>query len=1370
MKKILGLDLGTTSIGWAYIKENGKKSEIVRLGVRVNPLTTDETKNFGEGKSITTTAARTEKRQARRNRNRYKQRRKKLIDLLLKHKWISKETLLAETGKNRLHDTYRLRSEAVTQKIPLDALARVLLMINKTRGYKSSRKAVNQEEGGRLIDEMDIAMQLQNDNITPGQYVLQLLEKGHKKLPSFYKSDLEKEFDQIWELHAQEYPDILTPPFRKQIKGKARNTTVRTFYAKYGIDTIQNTSKNKKIQAYKWRAEAATSISSMDIVSFALAEVNDLISKSSDYLGAISDRSKVLLMEKLTVGQYQYQQLLKNKHHTLKNQIFYRKDYQDEFDKIWAYQSKHYKLSDTLKKEIKDHIIFYQRPLKSQKGLISFCEFEQNKKEVIYNGKKTSKTIGSKVAPRSSPLFQEFKIWQTLQNLKFKNTKGEVFTLGMDDKQLLFNTLNYHESISDTKVLKLIWGKNSSDYEMNFEKIDGNKTNAALFSAYGKMVELADYNNKYKNATPKKKKEILRSFFDVHKIDKRILDFDPLMQKHALVRQKSYQLWHLLYSYEGDSTRSGIESLYKSLKENFGFDRHFATFLINIPLLADYGRLSSKAIRKIYPYITEHKYAEACRLAGYNHSSFLTKEENSSRKLKKKLEILPKNALRNPVVEKILNQMIHVVNAILEHPDMGPPDEIRIELARELKNNAKERARINKAIADTTRLHEKYRNEIREKFGVKNPTRNDIIKYKLYKELEHNGHRTLYTNTYIKPSMLYSANKEVDIEHIIPKALSFDDSYSNKTLSTRSFNESKNKETAIDYITNNYSEEEVEAYKVRVRTAYKDGHISKSKYDKLLRPQSELKDGFIARDIRETQYISREASKILKAICRNVSATSGKITARLREDWNLTNVLKELTLPKYEALGLTYQEERKHGVKITKLKDWTKRNDHRHHAMDALAVAFTSPEHIQYLNNLHAKSHKGNPIVGIEKKLTYIDGKHKRRFIPPINNFREEAKKHLASILVSRKAKNKVATSNINKVKSKKGIQKQKTLTPRGQLHEETIYGLAHQWTQKNEKVNASFNETKINTVANQAIKQALLSRLHEHDNNPKKAFTGKNSLEKTPLVIGTKTWSDKVKTSTLEKVYTIKKDVTPDLKIGKVVDKGIQKILKKRLELYDGNPKEAFSNLEENPIWLNEAQGIAIKKVTITGIANAEVIHEKKDHLGNYILDKNGNRIKSSYIRTGNNHHVAVYKDAKGKLQEKVVAFFEAMARVLSDLPIIDKEYKTEEGWTYLFNLKQNEYFIFPTADFSPSKEELLDEKMRHLISPHLYRVQKISTKNYLFTHHLETKAIGGEDLKNRKVLANNLFYSIRSSENLRGIIKVRLDHIGNIIHVGDY
>ena len=122
MKRILGLDLGTTSIGWAVVDQAENKNEtsgIIKMGVRVNPLTTDEKDNFEKGKSITTTADRTLKRWMRRSLQRYKQRREHLIATLKQHHIISEDTILCEDGNKTTFETYRLRAKGPKKQLAL---------------------------------------------------------------------------------------------------------------------------------------------------------------------------------------------------------------------------------------------------------------------------------------------------------------------------------------------------------------------------------------------------------------------------------------------------------------------------------------------------------------------------------------------------------------------------------------------------------------------------------------------------------------------------------------------------------------------------------------------------------------------------------------------------------------------------------------------------------------------------------------------------------------------------------------------------------------------------------------------------------------------------------------------------------------------------------------------------------------------------------------------------------------------------------------------------------------------------------------------------------------------------------------------------
>lgn len=1426
MKKILGLDLGTNSIGWAVVNEsenNDEQSSIIKLGVRVNPLTVDETTNFEKGKSITTNADRTLKRSMRRNLQRYKLRRENLIEILKREGFINDETILSEHGNATTFETYRLRAKAATQEISLSEFARVLLMINKKRGYKSSRKAKDTEEG-QLIDGMTVAVEMYDKHLTPGQYVYNRFESGKLYVPDFYRSDLQAEFDKIWNYQKTFNPDLFSDELKEKLVGKNKTQTWGVCKSPWNLVGIKRETKGieQKKENYRWRCEALENQLGLEELAVVLQEINGQISGSSGYLGNISDRSKELYFNQQTVGQYQLSKLEENPHYSLKNQVFYRQDYLDEFEKIWEVQAKYHKcLTDELKEEIRDVVIFYQRRLKSQKGLISICEFEG--KEIELDGKK--KIVGPRVCPKSSPLFQEFKILQILNNITVKGSKSkkkvkreteadlfsgtefEDFSKGrylyQEERDWLFKELNIREKMSAAEVVKLLFG-NGGNLELNFREIEGNRTQAELFKAYSTIIERSGHDVvDFSKMSADSALQTLRQIFEGLGFKTDFLTFDSLLQGDEFEKQPFYRLWHLLYSFEGDNSATGDENLVKKISDLCGMPEEYARIIANVTFKDDYGSLSTRAIRKIMPYLRDgNEYSLACEYAGYRHSKqSLTKEEIENKVYRDRLEILPKNSLRNPVVEKILNQMVHVVNGVVE--TYGKPDEIRIELARELKKSAKEREEMTKNIAETTRVYERYKEILKKEFGMENVSRNDIIRYKLYEELASNGYKTLYSDTYIPREELFS--KKFDIEHIIPQAKLFDDSFSNKTIESRQVNIEKSNATAFDFVKDKYGEQKLEQYRERVENLFKNGVISKGKYKKLLMSEADIPSDFINRDLNDSQYIAKKARQMLNELVPFVVSTTGSITDRLREDWQLVDVMKELNWEKYKALDMVEYYQDKDGRQIGRIKDWTKRNDHRHHAMDALTIAFTKRSYIQYLNNLNArigksvddyvdlaeydfsklsKEEKRTAVYSIEKKELYRNDKGKLLFIPPmpLDQFRAEAKRQLENILVSIKAKNKVTTNNVNKAKNKvtseivtsdgevKQIKGQTVKTPRGQLHNETVYGSSKYYDTNDEKVNATFDADKIAFVADKNYREALLVRLLQFEGDAKKVFTGKNALDKNPI------WLDeihshcvpvKVKLVHFEQRFTIRKPITPDLKIDKVVDKHIRQILEQRLQKFGNDPKKAFSNLEETPIWLNEEKGIAIKRVTITGISNGEPLHEKRDKDGNFILDKDGKKIPTDYVSTSNNHHVAIYRDAEGNLQENVVSFYEAVARVNSGLPIIDKEYKKDEGWTFLFTMKQNEYFVFPNKEtgFDPKEIDLTNPDNYSLISPNLFRVQKIATKNYFFRHHLET-TVDNVD----KVLRHITWELIQTPNKLEGIVKVRVNHLGQIVSVGEY
>lgn len=1383
LNSILGLDIGTTSIGWALVKESQDQiSEIIKLGVRVIPLSVDEKQNFEKGKPLTTNANRTLKRGARRNLQRFKLRRKHLKEVFLKHGFITNETQFVETGKYSTYKTLENRAKAAKEKISLEDFSRVLLSINKKRGYKSCRKSMC-EDHGFAIDGMAVAQALYENNLTPGEYVFNLLESGKNHIPDFYKSDLIAEFTRVWEFQKKFYPERLTNALFEDLQNKSKSQTLIICKASFNIKGISQCGNmnEKRNERYLWRCNALKEQLDLDILAIVFQEINHNINQSSGYLGTISDRSKCLFFKKITVGEYLYGLIKENKHNSLKNKVFYRQDYLDEFERIWEVQAQYYSILTTkLKEEIRDVIIFYQRKLKSQKGLIGFCSFESKNQKYKdkTTGKKKERTIGHKVCPKSSPLFQEYKIWQNLNYLVFDNEQTneriEISKLDGEIRQFIFDELNIKGDLKPNDILTILdryfsIGK-KSHWKCNFEKIEGNRTNSSFYEIFKTIVENEGCELDWNGKSALEIKDTVSKVFLNLGISTDILDFNAFENGHDFDKQTSYRFWHLVYSAEDDERvtkeekevyGTSLVKLKKNLHCNYGFKPEYAALIAQIALQRDYANLSAKAIKKLIPHLkVGHVYSEACQLAGYSHSNSLTKEGLENRVLKSKLDLVAKNSLRNPVVEKILNQVVNLVNQIIE--EYGKPDEIRIELARELKKTAKQRAEMTSYISRATKNNEVIRKIIEKKYRFK-PTKNDVIKYKLYEELKFNEYKTVFTNTLIPEELLFT--KDIEIEHIIPKGLMLDDSFSNKTLAYADVNRKKAKRTALDFILDDYESEESN-FRERVELLYNRGKggISKSKYVKLLTKANAIPEGFINRDLNNTQFIAKKAKEMLSEVVKNVVPTTGIITNKLREDWDLINVMKELNLPKYRALGLTEIETRKGNKSLEVIKDWTKRNDHRHHAMDALTVAFTSRDHVQYINNLEVSSSTDHELYGLKTKITQLytskNGKKQRKFIPPMSQFRHEAKKHIQNVLISFKVKNKVVTQNINKTKNKGKELRKVQLTPRGQLHKETVYGLSKRPMEHLTKLNKKMSLDQVKCIMNLEHKKVILNHLMEFENNPSIAFD-KKTLKAYPILFKNKPLEQ---VRCYESFYSIRKNITPDLRVDKVIDLSVKQILENRLIEFNHDPKKAFSNLNKNPIWLNKEKGIQIKRVKVIGVANTEALHSKKDHNGEEIHDDEGKLQPVDFVSTSNNHHVAIYKDKQGQLQERVVSFYEAVSRVNDKKPIVDKRLNENLGWTFLFTMKQNEMFVIPSKEFDPKQIDLKDNVYNAEISKHLYRVQKIATKNYLFRHHLETTVETKPELK--KIA----YINYRSISKVKEIIKVRINHIGEIIHVGEY
>lgn len=1076
--------------------------------------------------------------------------------------------------------------------------------------------------------------------------------------------------------------------------------------------------------------------------------------KETEYVALVKSRYSQIKEAALTIGQHFHKQLLKSERYRIKDQIFPREAYIEEFNAICQKQKQYYPqlLTDERTQLIRNKIIYYQRPLKSQKGLVSVCEFEGR----WYKNKEDKNIFsGPKVAPKSSPLFQVCKIWESINNITINTKRGDAFEISIDKKRELFQYLDTHDKLSENELFKLLGiGKNEGYYgnKSLTKGIQGNLTKAAISKIIGdKQLEekLLAF-------------DLPVEYFE--KINKLTGEVTTCNRVNSNIEnQPLYKLWHIIYSIPEEN------EIVKKLVSDFNIEENKARELAKIDFTkGGFSNKSAKAIRNILPYLMEGaRYSDAMSLAGYNHSNSLTNEQKNRKILKDRLSLLPKNSLRQPVVEKILNQMINLVNAIID--EYGRPDEIRIELARELKQSLEERNKTFKNNNEREREHKKIAERLENEYRIKANRRN-IEKWKLYEQTDG---RCLYCGEKIELADFLNG-EESDIEHIIPKAKLFDDSFQNKIPSHQKCNKAKGDMTAFDYMLTQ-SQEHLHRFEESIAILYKNQKLTKAKRDKLLMTESKIPLNFIARQLRQTQYIARKSHQLLQEVCANVWATSGSVTEKLRKLWGWEDTLMRLQLSKYKQAGKTEIVEFESNGQLHKkerIKYWSKRDDHRHHAIDALTIACTQQGFIQRMNTLNSKHTRDEMFAEVKDRIykerltlleKYLVGKK------PFDN--SEIEEKLSSTLISFKTGKRVATLGKRKVKkdSKKIVVQQNILIPRGALSEESVYGAIKKRTVKSVKLSPTF--TQVDLIADSKIRNLVKQRLESVGNDPAKAF---KSLSKNPI------WLDDTNERTITSVdvieftdeyvikYPIANITVKDL--PSIVDPAVRKVIEKRLAAHNNNPKEAFKDLENNPVWFNEEKKIPIRTVRcFTGLDVVAPVkfNEKQEAIG--------------FVKPGNNHHIAIYVNKEGKKQEHVVTFWDAVERKKNNLPIVIKSPKEvwdkilsekdkypqafldklpNDDWIYQTSMQQNEMFVFNLAD--EALKEAITNKDYLLISENLFRVRKITSGRYWFNHHLETEP--RESIEDKK-----LKRCVQASLSSMTGIKVKLSVLGQIVKVGE-
>jgi CRISPR-associated endonuclease Csn1 len=1208
MKKILGLDIGTTSIGWAIVeatdekKANDKTGVIAdtdinndrigihkdAVGVRIISQDTTNLQSFikGEklvkGSTLTPTANRRVKRGIRRLKSRYKLRRGKLHQVLdflgMLPEGITKTILdnnrivfnqnensryyTAKKGSRVSDDIgkaiYELRDRATREKISLQELGRVLLHLNQWRGYSSDRFSTAEK-----------------DETSAGTTAIVVkIEQGD---------------------------DFVS---KKKNKGKVVETKYNTFIIHFdnGENGIVVRSKdndnsdliNGVLWTYKFKDE--DEINGYKPIEKKKTDENSWAFKKDKINTSIQEWCKAGGI----LGSYFYNQhyVERKQDSRIRNNVIDRDWYENEFDKIWYFQYEKHKvffekiniedvvkiafkdyqviLNEVKKKDgireqlkclIKDKIIYYQRPWQQAKNK-GQCPFEKIKikKEVTIKGAGKKEIVdvhvGRTVIPRSHPLFQEFKIWQQVNNVRVylivSDSKFDLFSDGVsfkkhigkdisEVKQMLFNALqncktlswkNFAETELDLKNKKEILIEETGEiikchFEFNFRKLKRDKVTWVDIKLKG-------------NTTKASLQTILKD-----KTDNWFSEIHSTKQKISNLQL----LWEIIY----DITNRDVSKLAVIIKKHFSdFNDNTCEKLAQIKFDdSGMGNLSAKAIRHILPMmsngdnLTEKAKIKIDSLIALNQSeeeknidkdekleglkNFITDKKarlrlsqyskqsdftylnyweavavmygsHSSKNIISKSEIsrVENRSMNNPVVEKIVNETISIVNEIYKRYGF---DEVRIELSRELKASMDEREQMwetinnnaaknewakqmlrelksdsvhsnsdletsNKNNLDKIKIIEdvvKHKNADEYKQKVKDynlgePSKAEVKKYLMW--LEQNF-KCPYTNQPIPLTDVFARGKVVEIEHILPKERYYLNSYTNKVITWREVNQAKasnGNRTAYEFIVSKRVEETIkvgnkslplvakEKWEEHVKTMFPRG----SKRTNLLR--KEMPEDPINRTLNETQYINKKLKEKLAELIgdQKVWATSGAVTDILRERWHLNNIMKELLRNRFENFNTGEKKEKLnliHWTKeynskteqyqdVEKFEGFSKRLDHRHHAMDAIIIACTKQNHVQYINSLNAintadqESDESKKVKYAYLKNEVCIGDSSKKFITPWNNdkFINDVKNAINEIIVSHKNTRLLISPSKNK------FGQSKVASIRGELHKETNY------------------------------------------------------------------------------------------------------------------------------------------------------------------------------------------------------------------------------------------------------------------------------------------------------------------------------------------
>ncbi|MCA9041977.1 MAG: type II CRISPR RNA-guided endonuclease Cas9, partial [Planctomycetaceae bacterium] len=494
--------------------------------------------------------------------------------------------------------------------------------------------------------------------------------------------------------------------------------------------------------------------------------------------------------------------------------------FQQEFERIRDYQAPHHPELTPEDWERIHKTIFYQRPLKSQKDLIGRCDLEPDRRRIS----------------EALPIFQEFRILQTVNNLRIQfpdYTARELFT---EEKQKLIDILQTSAEMTYAQVRKL-FGFTKKGMKFTIEEWDkriiGHRTNQKMIDVFGDQW----------------------------------LDFPVEKQNQIVLEIVAYNKPFAL-------KRRGIHA--------WGLNEEQADRLKETHLEEGHGSHSKEALEQLVPLMRDGMTYPKARKKAYPES-FETGDVHDL--------LAPvndwKDDIRNPAVIRALTELRKVVNGIIRRH--GKPQRIHIELARDLKNSRDRRKKIHQNNEDNRKRREKAKQKILSETGISRPSRNDIDKCLLAEECQWT---CPYTGKTISPSNLFGPHPEFDIEHIYPRQY-LDNSMSNKTLCHVSVNRDiKRNQLPAQAFSGKKHEEMIDRVKRFVGPL---AHIKLHRFQ-----QTEVPEGFTTRDLNDTRYNSKLSAEFLGTLYggkfdaegrTRIFSCTGGLTYLLRKAWQLDSIL-----------------------------------------------------------------------------------------------------------------------------------------------------------------------------------------------------------------------------------------------------------------------------------------------------------------------------------------------------------------------------------------------------------------------------------------------------------------------------------------------